>query len=132
MREAYKHYIPRIGKLPGPMSDNYDARVAEGAVWVLTISAEIAGIMVLIPKPGYLLLDNVAVSPEHPGRGLGRRLMDFAEAQAKDHGFTEIRLYTNAAMHENLAMYTNLGYQEFARGFQDDFHRIFMKKQLAV
>ena len=127
---AYRHYIPRIGKPPGPMTDDYSARVAEGAVWVLTVDGGIAGIVVLIPRSDYMLLDNVAVSPERQGTGLGRRLIGFAEAMAKENGFTEIQLYTNAAMHENLTMYTRLGYREFARNLQDGFHRVFMKKQL--
>src|SRR4051794_38634366 len=33
--QAYRHYISRIGKPPGPMLDDYAARVSEGAVWVL-------------------------------------------------------------------------------------------------
>ena len=33
--QAYRHYIPRIGKPPGPMLDDYAARVLEGVVWVL-------------------------------------------------------------------------------------------------
>ena len=27
---AYRHYIPRIGKPPGPMLDDYAARIADG------------------------------------------------------------------------------------------------------
>ena len=34
--QAYRHYIDRIGKPPGPMLDDYAARVSEGAVWVRT------------------------------------------------------------------------------------------------
>jgi hypothetical protein len=33
--QAYRHYIARIGKPPGPMLDDYAARVSDGAVWVL-------------------------------------------------------------------------------------------------
>ena len=32
---AYRHYIARMGKPPGPMLDDYAARVLEGVVWVL-------------------------------------------------------------------------------------------------
>lgn len=35
--EAYRHYITRLGKPPGPMLDDYAARVSEGAVWVLEL-----------------------------------------------------------------------------------------------
>src|SRR5215468_3280717 len=80
--QAYRHYIPRIGKPPGPMLDDYAARVAEGAVWVLEEAAVIAAIVVLLAAPDYLLLDMIAVALERQGSGLGRRLLAFAEAKA--------------------------------------------------
>lgn len=128
--DAYARYIPRIGKAPAPMSDNYQGRVAEGVVWVLTVQDEIAGLIVLLPKANHLLLDNVAVTPERQGTGLGRRLIIFAEAEALRLGYTETRLYTNIAMHENLVIYTKLGYQESGRAEEDGFKRVFMKKRL--
>jgi GNAT superfamily N-acetyltransferase len=129
--DAYARYIPRIGKAPAPMNDNYQRRVAEGVVWVLTVQGKITGLMVLLPKADHLLLDNVAVTPERQGSGLGRRLVTFAEAEALRLGYTEIRLYTNIAMQENLAIYTKLGYQECGRADEDGFKRVFMKKRLA-
>jgi hypothetical protein len=65
--QAYRHYIARIGKPPGPMHDDYAARVLESVVWVLEEGAAIAGIIVLLPATNHLLLDNVAVSPARPG-----------------------------------------------------------------
>ena len=32
--QAYRHYVARIGRPPGPMLDDYPARVSEGVVWV--------------------------------------------------------------------------------------------------
>jgi hypothetical protein len=61
--QAYRHYIVRIGKPPGLMLDDYATRVSEGAVWVLEEGAEMAAIIVLLPAPDYLLLDNIAVPP---------------------------------------------------------------------
>jgi L-amino acid N-acyltransferase YncA len=49
--QAYRHYIARIGKSPGPMLDDYAARVSEGAVWVLEEAGVIAAIIVLLPAP---------------------------------------------------------------------------------
>ena len=56
VEQAYRHYIARIGKPPGPMLDDYAARVLEGVVWVLEEGAAIAGIIVLVPTTNYLLL----------------------------------------------------------------------------
>ena len=51
--QAYRHYIARIGKPPGPMLEDYGAPVSEGAVWVLEEGAVIAAIIVLLPAPNY-------------------------------------------------------------------------------
>jgi hypothetical protein len=61
--QASRHYIDRMGKPPGPMLDDYAARVLEGAVSVLEERAVIAGIIVLLPATNYLLLD---MSPSPP------------------------------------------------------------------
>ena len=128
--QAYRHYIARIGKPPGPMLDDYAARVSEGAVWVLEEGAEIAAIIVLLSAPNYLLLDNIAVSPTRQGLGLGRRLLAFAEAEALRRGYREIRLYTHQTMLENQRLYTSIGYEETGRGSESGYNRVFMRKQL--
>ena len=48
VNEAYRHYISRIGKPPGPMLDDYAARVSEGVVSVVEKGTVIAGIIVLL------------------------------------------------------------------------------------
>ena len=90
--QAYRHYISHIGKPPGPMLDDYSARVSEGVVWVIAEGSTIAGTIVLLPRPDYLLLDKIAVAPARQGSGLGRRLLAFTEAEAVRRGYREIRL----------------------------------------
>jgi ribosomal protein S18 acetylase RimI-like enzyme len=130
--EAYSIYIERIGKPPGPMLDDYAALIAAGAVNVLEEPAgTIAGIIVLLPKPDHLLLDNIAVSRERQGGGLGRRLIAFAEGEARRLGYHEVRLYTHETMTENVALYTRLGFVETGRGRDAGYDRVFMTKGLA-
>jgi ribosomal protein S18 acetylase RimI-like enzyme len=128
--QAYRHYIARIGKPPGPMLDDYAARVSEGVVWALEEQAVVAGIIVLLPTTNYLLLDNIAVSPARQGSGLGRRLLAFAEAEALRRGYSEIRLYTHQTMVENQRLYASIGYEETGRGTEAGYDRVFMRKQL--
>jgi ribosomal protein S18 acetylase RimI-like enzyme len=127
---AYRHYIARMGKPPGPMLEDYAARVSEGVVWVLEEGAVIAAMIVLVPGPNYLLLDNIAVSPARQGLGLGRRLLAFAEDEALRRGYCEIRLYTHQTMVENQLLYTSIGYEETGRGAEAGYDRVFMRKQL--
>jgi ribosomal protein S18 acetylase RimI-like enzyme len=128
--QAYRDYIARMGKPPGPMLDDYSARVLEGAVSVLEEGAAIAGIIVLLPATNYMLLDNVAVSPARQGFGLGRRLLAFAEAEALRRGYHEIRLYTHQTMVENQRLYASIGYEETGRSTEAGYDRVFMHKQL--
>jgi len=125
--QAYRHYIARIGKPPGPMLDDYAARVSEGVVWVVEEGAVITAIIVLLPTANHLLLDNIAT---RQGLGLGRRLLAFAEAEALRRGYREIRLYTHQTMVENQRLYASIGYEETGRGSEAGYDRVFMRKRL--
>lgn len=125
---AYGDYAESIGVRPGPMLDDYAARVAAGEASVLEDEDGIVGLVVLIDKDGYLLLDNVAVDPARQGEGLGRVLVAFAEEEARRRGFADIRLYTHQAMTGNIALYRRLGYEETHRVTEKGFPRVYMRK----
>jgi ribosomal protein S18 acetylase RimI-like enzyme len=99
-------------------------------VWVLEQGPEIDAIIVLLPAPNYLLLDNIAVSPTRQGLGLGRRLLAFAEDEALRRGYREIRLYTHQTMVENQRLYPSIGYEETGRGGEGGYDRVFMRKRV--
>jgi GNAT superfamily N-acetyltransferase len=131
VQDAYRIYIPRIGKPPGPMLDDYSARIAEGSVSVVEAGdGTTAGIVVLLPEVDHLLLDNIAVRPDHQGQGFGRVLLEFAEQRARQLGYNEIRLYTHEKMTENIGLYARIGFAETGRGHQDGYDRVFMTKRL--
>jgi GNAT superfamily N-acetyltransferase len=128
---AYRHYIPRLGKPPGPMLADYAEEIARHQVWVAEAERQLIGGLVLVPAQDYLLLDNIAVHPEHQGRGVGRALLELAEAEALSQGYRELRLYTHETMTKNIALYTRNGWVETHRGHQDGYARVFMCKRLA-
>jgi ribosomal protein S18 acetylase RimI-like enzyme len=131
VRAAYAHYVPRIGREPGPMLDDYGTLIGAGHVYVLEHAGVARGILVLIPEPDTMLLDNVAVDPAAQGLGLGRALLMFAERAARAAGYRSIRLYTNAAMTENIALYSRIGYVETHRGEEKGLRRVYMVKRFA-
>jgi GNAT superfamily N-acetyltransferase len=130
VHDAYVKYTERMGKQPGPMLDDYRQRIQAHEVWLFLDDRNIAGVLVLSPKSDHLLLDNVAVDPAHHGKGIGRALIEFAEREAARRGYGEVRLYTHQKMHENIAMYPHLGYQETGRGQEDGFARVFFRKRI--
>ena len=68
------------------------------------------GLIETVPEGDELLIVNVAVEPECQGRGLGVRLMRYAEALAGEAGLRGSRLYTNKLMAANIELYESLGY----------------------
>jgi ribosomal protein S18 acetylase RimI-like enzyme len=127
---AYAPYVARLGRKPGPMLDDYAALIRSSRVHVLESNGGIAGVLVLIPEPGAMLLDNVALLPSHQGLGYGRRLLEFAERAAVAAGYGTIRLYTNEAMTENIALYSRIGFVETHRAEERGFRRVYMRKAL--
>lgn len=133
VHDAYRPYIPRIGRPPGPMVDDYAARIAARQVWRADgPDGDLHGILVLEDQPdGTLLLDNIAVRPDRQGTGVGRALMTFAESEARRRGHGRIRLYTHETMVENIALYRRVGYVETGRVTEKGFARVYMEKTLA-
>jgi ribosomal protein S18 acetylase RimI-like enzyme len=128
---TYAKYLDRMEKPPAPMLADYTGLIAGGEVYVLASDAEIAGMLVIEGQDQALLIENVAIDPAFQGQGLGRRLMAFAEQQAREYALRELRLYTNEVMVENLAFYRRLGFEEVERRMDDGYHRVFMRKLLA-
>ena len=125
---AYAGYIERMGRKPGPMLDDYAALIADGLVRVICRDERICGVLVLIEKDDHLLLDNVAVDPEAQGFGIGRRLVEAAEAAARRLGYGTVRLYTHETMVENVALYEHLGFSITHRVKERGYDRIYMAK----
>ena len=95
VKAAYEKYVPHMARPPGPMLDDYAQRTANDEAFVATDTESISGVIILIEAADHLLLDNVAVDPAMQGQRIGRHLVDFAEAEARRRGYSEIRLYTH-------------------------------------
>jgi len=128
VERAYSRYIERIGRRPAPMDDDYVAKIGDGHVEVAVEGGNPVGLIVLVPQADHLLVENVAVDPAFQRGGVGRALLAHAEQRAAQRGLREIRLYTNAAMTENLSLYPRLGYRETGRDTEHGFQRVYFSK----
>lgn len=128
---AYGHYVDRLGMLPGPMTLDYADVIRDAHVTVAESGGAIAGVIVLNHDEDGFVIENVAVHPDERGKGLGRALLEFAEAEARRAGVDSIYLYTHEKMTENQALYSKIGYAEFdRRSPQGDFFLVYMRKPL--
>ncbi|MCP4472236.1 MAG: GNAT family N-acetyltransferase [Gammaproteobacteria bacterium] len=127
---AYTRYIDRIGKEPAPMIADFAAAIDEEHLYVLEQDGEVRGFVVFYVRDDHVHLENVAVDPGFQGRGLGSKLIEFVERQARAEGYASVELYTNAKMTENLGLYPRLGYREFDHRHEDGFDRVYFIKAL--
>jgi ribosomal protein S18 acetylase RimI-like enzyme len=112
------------------MSTDYAAEIIAGRLLVIETDGAIVGYIICKSEPNAYLIENVAVHPMYQGKGYGRRLIERALAEARAAGFPTIRLYTNAAMTENLSLYRHLGFAETQRAITDGYHRVYMELEL--
>ena len=127
---AYGHYVERIGMTPRPMTDDYAEVVRKSRVTVAESGQTMVGVVVLNITDEGFLIDNVAVDPSYHGKGVGKALLAFAEAEARRAGFDSLYLYTHEKMTENLALYARIGYVEYDRRSQENFSLVYMRKPL--
>jgi len=112
------------------MTEDYREVIRDRQVTVAEAGGEVVGLVVTGPGDEGFLLDNVAVHPSHQGGGLGRTLLELAEAEARQAGFDSIYLYTHERMTENQAMYARIGYVEYEQRSEHGLSRVFMRKRL--
>lgn len=128
--EAYEPYIARIGKRPAPMDTDFAEQIRRGTVFVAVAEGAVDGFIITFARALDQFIENIAVASSARNSGVGYRLMAFAEMQAKEHGKTHLRLYTNEKMGESLTYYRALGFQETERREEAGFQRVYMEKRL--
>jgi ribosomal protein S18 acetylase RimI-like enzyme len=111
--EAYSAaYLPVIGAVPTPATEDYAPHIARGEVWLLEVAGGTVGLAVLEEKPDHLVIYSIAVNPDAQRQGHGTTLLDFAAERAAAAGLSELRLYTNPRMTGNVALYRRCGFVE--------------------
>lgn len=129
--QAYAQYVSVIGRKPAPMLADFRAQIAAGFVHLcIAEQEELRGFIVFYPEDQHMLLENVAVSKAGRGKGIGKALIQFCEAQATRLGLGSVCLYTNEKMTDNLSIYPRLGYVEVQRRSEDGFDRVYFEKRL--
>jgi GNAT superfamily N-acetyltransferase len=114
IESAYAAEAARLPDLPA-VSEGIARDIKNHLVFVASDSRSIAGGIVLIPRDGFLLLANVAVRQEFTGQGLGRALLDLAEARCRRLKLPQLRLSTHAGMAGTISLYRHLGWHETSR-----------------
>ncbi|RWB05686.1 MAG: GNAT family N-acetyltransferase [Mesorhizobium sp.] len=112
---AYAPYTALLGAPPIPVTEDYAPRIEGGEVWVLESGGGLAGLITLERHDNHVMIFSVAVSPDFQGKGFGIALLKHADELTRLWGLPEVRLYTNARMERNIALYLAYGFHETGR-----------------
>lgn len=83
-----------------------------GSCYIAEQDGFIVGVYVLLPtRPDTVELVNVAVDEAHQGKGIGKRLVQHAVAQAKALGYKTIEVGTGNSSVDQLALYQKCGFR---------------------
>lgn len=92
---------------------------------VVEDEGEILGTMVLLIMPNlshnaspWALVENMVIDPGYRRQGLGRLLMDYAVARAKEAGCYKLSLSSNKERQEAHRFYRSSGFEASAHGFR--------------
>jgi DNA-binding MarR family transcriptional regulator/GNAT superfamily N-acetyltransferase len=96
-------------------AEDADLAPPRGAFLVAFVDGEsVAGGAVKSIAPGVGSLKRMWVSDTVRGLGIGRRMLEALEAQARELGLTTLRLETNRTLEEAIHLYRSAGFREVA------------------
>lgn len=127
LREAFAFMEGRIDP-PSSLRDLtpevLTAQAQAGEIWIIDgADGDIAACIVLTPKPKALYLGKLAVAGAYRGQGLARRLVDLAEARAREMGLPALELQTRVELVENQAAFLAMGFVEVGRTVHAGYDR---------
>lgn len=108
---AYQKWVAITPRKPRPMTVDYSESIKTNRFDLLFDGDALVGLIETVRQDDELMIVNVAVEPDHQGRGFGVRLMKHAEMLARSASLRRTRLYTNKLMTTNISLYERLGYR---------------------
>jgi ribosomal protein S18 acetylase RimI-like enzyme len=127
---AYAQNRAILGVEPLPLLADYREIFAQSEVWLADEPEGLGGVLILQPRPEDLLIWSVATAPFARTRGVGNRMLAFAEMRARELEVTSIRLYTGEPLTANIAWYTRHGYAHERLEDMGDRRIVHLIKQL--
>ncbi len=130
VNNAFQKYISVLGGRPSAIDTDFVPLIEKGQMYVAAYNNIIAATMVIIKKKDHFLLKNVAVDNQFQKRGLGKKLLNFAEKMTLDNDVPVLQIYTNAALPELVSYWSKMGFQEAKRIRKGGHVIVYMSKKL--
>jgi ribosomal protein S18 acetylase RimI-like enzyme len=119
MRKAFEEYRDKLTPPSGALSETIDDIIKKisnnGGAIIAQIEGSDVGSAQFVFQDNFVYIGRVSVLPSHRGRGIGKRMVNYIEAHAKEKGVHESRLGVRLSIPSNVAFYQKLSYQIIER-----------------
>jgi DNA-binding MarR family transcriptional regulator/predicted GNAT family N-acyltransferase len=130
--ELDRRFETRFDPAASLPADDGDLVPPRGAFLVASVDGEsVACGVVKAIEPRVGSLKRMWVADTARGLGIGRRMLEALEAQARELGLTTVRLETNKALSEAIALYRSAGFREVPPFNDDPYAHHWFEKRLA-
>ena len=123
-------------RAPGAAKSDSDShgvlasQIRAGAIHLIADAARVLGYISCTLNSDHLFINTVAVFPRYHRKGLGSRLLNFAENKASQLGLQHVSLFTDGKINGNLLFYRHRGYSETDRCEERNFCRVYFSKPI--
>lgn len=99
-------------ELADPSRAQIDSYLKAGTCYIARQGASVVGVLVLVgTNPSFLEIKNIAIEESYQRRGLGKRLLKYAEKIARKAGYTRLAIGTGNSSIGQLALYQKEGFE---------------------
>ena len=110
-KAAYNKWVAVLGRAPLPMLADYESAVINHQIDLLFTGNVLVGLIEMVFERDHLMIENLAIDPDHQRKGNGKYLLQHAQGVACAKNMNVIHLLTNKLMTENVQLYLKNGYQ---------------------
>jgi N-acetylglutamate synthase-like GNAT family acetyltransferase len=108
----YRHHLSREALVVvTPSAEEICQRMTEGTIWVALQEGEIVGTVGAIPKSDGAYLRSMAILPCARGQGIGKMLLQHAEAFAQEIAQNRVYLVTASFLNRSVRLYEKFGFE---------------------
>jgi N-acetylglutamate synthase-like GNAT family acetyltransferase len=126
IREAFEPF--RDAYSPGGFADTTASanvireRMMTAKIWLAFVGGEPVGTVTALPEPDRIYIRSMAVTPKAQGRGVGQKLLETLEQDARERGFEKLYLYTTFVLPGAQKLYEKNGFRVVRETAPQEWH----------
>jgi GNAT superfamily N-acetyltransferase len=97
-------------------------RMASARVWLAFDGDDAVGTVTALPEPDKIYIRSMAVTPRAQGRGVGQKLLEALEQDARERGFSKMYLYTTFVLPGAQPLYEKNGFVVIRETLPEEWH----------